>query len=61
MVNAFYFVKDVKTGEVMTKEHIRSIRPGYGLPPKFYTQLLGMRAATDNKRGTPVSWDKVSK
>jgi len=51
---SLYFVKDIKEGEVITSEHVRSIRPGYGLAPKFYEQILGKTVKLDVVRGTPV-------
>jgi pseudaminic acid synthase len=54
---SLYFVKDMAAGEVITPEMIRSIRPGYGLPPKYYDVLLGKRVSKAVERGTPVSWD----
>jgi N-acetylneuraminate synthase len=50
-----YFVKDIKKGEVITMKHVRSIRPGFGLAPKFYEQVLGKTAKFDIVRGTPVT------
>ncbi len=55
-----YFVKDIKAGETITQEHIRRIRPGFGLPPKFEPELIGKRAKVDIKRGTPANWDLVT-
>jgi len=54
---SLYFVKDMAAGEEITPESIRSIRPGYGLPPKYYDVLLGKRVNRAVERGTPVSWD----
>lgn len=54
---SLYCVKDLKAGEVITHEHVRSIRPGYGLAPKYLSFLLGRRALSDTTRGTPVSED----
>lgn len=51
---SLYFIKDIKEGEVITSEHVRSIRPGYGLAPKFYEQILGKTVKLDVVRGTPV-------
>ena len=51
---SLYFVKNIEAGEVITKEHVRSIRPGYGLAPKYLEEIVGMRAALSVKRGTPV-------
>jgi pseudaminic acid synthase len=53
---SLYFVKDIKAGEVVTDEHVKSIRPGFGLAPKFYDQLLGRAVNQDVRRGTAVSW-----
>lgn len=54
---SLYFVKDMAAGEVVTPATIRSIRPGYGLPPKYYDILMGKRVSQAVERGTPVSWD----
>jgi len=52
---SLYFVKDIKKGEVITAEHVRSIRPGYGLTPKYMEEILGKTVNSSVKRGTPVS------
>lgn len=54
---SLYVVADMKAGEALTAKNLRSIRPGFGLPPKFYDLLLGKRVNRDVKRGTPMSWD----
>ena len=56
---SLFVVKDMKAGEVFTHENVRSIRPGYGLPPKFLKEVLGRRAACDIKSGTPLEWRMV--
>lgn len=56
---SIYFVKDLKKGDVITKEHIRRIRPGYGLLPKFEQQLIGKRVNRDIACGTATSWDFI--
>lgn len=56
---SLYFVKDMVAGEVITPECIRSIRPGYGLPPKYYDVLLGKRVNQAIERGTAVSWEHI--
>lgn len=55
---SLYFIEDIKEGEEITKNNMRRIRPGLGLPPKYYSQILGKKANQDIKRGTPVGWDK---
>lgn len=54
---SLYITKDLKAGDVLDKESLRSIRPGYGLPPKYYETLLGRKVARDVKIGTPASWE----
>lgn len=54
-----YFVKDMKAGEQITAEHIRRIRPGYGLAPKHFDQLLGRTVKVDVTRGTAVQWELI--
>nr|WP_081593832.1 pseudaminic acid synthase [Pseudomonas chengduensis] len=54
-----YFVNDMKSGEIITPSHIRRIRPGLGLPPKYYDQLLGKRVNQDIVRGTATSWELI--
>jgi N-acetylneuraminate synthase len=56
---SLYFVKDIKEGEVITKDHLKSIRPGFGLAPKYYEQILGKTAKFDIRRGTPISFDVI--
>ena len=54
---SLFFVKDVKAGEIITNEHIRSIRPGYGLAPKYLEKILGKSIKNDVKKGIPVQFD----
>jgi len=56
---SLYAVADIAAGGTLTRENIRSIRPGFGLPPKAYPELLGRQARTAIARGTPLSWDLV--
>lgn len=56
---SLYVVQDVKAGEVLTPDNLRSIRPGYGVAPKYLDAFIGKTAPHDIKRGTPVSWDLV--
>ena len=53
---SLYFVKNIEKGNVILPEHIKSIRPGFGLPPKFLNEILGKRVVKNIERGTKVSW-----
>ncbi|MGG3925229.1 pseudaminic acid synthase [Metabacillus fastidiosus] len=52
---SIYVVKDIKAGEEFTKENIKVVRPGYGLAPKYYKQVLGKVAKKDMKVGDPIT------
>ncbi|KKS26409.1 MAG: Pseudaminic acid synthase [Parcubacteria group bacterium GW2011_GWA2_42_11] len=54
---SLFAVQDIRKGEKLTKNNIRSIRPGYGLAPKHYRSILGRIAARDIKKGTPLKWN----
>lgn len=56
---SLYVAKDIKAGEVITKENVRSVRPGYGLHPKYLSELLGRRVKCDLKVGDRMSWEVV--
>ena len=56
---SLYFVKDLKAGEVITPDAVRSVRPGYGLPPKLMDQVVGRRVARDVPANTAVTEDAV--
>ncbi len=53
--------EDIKSGESLSHENIKALRPGIGLEPKFLHQLIGKVAAKDIKKGSPVSWDLISR
>lgn len=53
---SLFVVKDIKAGELLTEENVRSIRPGYGLHTKYLPDVIGKRAKHDIKRGTPLDW-----
>jgi len=54
-----YAVKDIDSGEVFTEENIKRIRPGYGLKPGYYYDVIGKKAAFDLKRGEALLWKHV--
>lgn len=54
---SLYVTQDMKQGEKFTCENLRAIRPGDGLPPKYYFTFLGKVIKQDVKAGTPVNWD----
>jgi pseudaminic acid synthase len=54
---SLYVVEDMQAGEAFTTENLRSIRPGYGLPPKYLEVLLGKTVKQDVAKGTPVQWE----
>jgi len=56
---SLYIVKDVKEGEVVTEENIRSIRPGYGMHPKYLDKILGKKFRNNYKKGTPLAWEHI--
>lgn len=53
---SLYVVKDVKAGEILTRDNVRAIRPGLGLPTKYFDHVLGKTVREDVKRGTAISW-----
>lgn len=57
---SLFVVRDMPAGAVFTPEDVRSIRPGYGLPPSYLDDVLGRRAACDIARGTPLDWSLVA-
>ncbi|WP_300541241.1 pseudaminic acid synthase [Maricaulis sp.] len=54
---SLYIAKDLQAGDTLTPENLRRIRPGHGLPPKYFDVVLGRRVNRSVKRGTPLSWD----
>ena len=58
---SLFVVRDVKRGELFTAENVRSIRPGHGLHTRHLPEVLGLHAARDIDRGTPLSWELVER
>ena len=57
---SLYVVRDLRAGDRLTADHVRSIRPGCGLPPKHLPQVIGRLAKIDLKRGTALRWDHLT-
>ncbi len=58
---SLYFVKDLKAGEVITEDAVRSVRPGFGLAPKLLESLVGKALKNDVKKNTPILRDCTKK
>ncbi|MCY9080364.1 pseudaminic acid synthase [Bacillus inaquosorum] len=56
---SIYVKKDLKAGEIFTKDNIKVVRPGYGLEPKFYDVIIGRTAKKHIAAGTPLKWDYI--
>jgi pseudaminic acid synthase len=56
---SLYFVRNLKAGQIITSEDIRRIRPGFGLSPKFYDDIIGKKVRMDVNEGDPVSFEKI--
>lgn len=54
-----FVAADVRQGDTFTNDNLKVVRPGHGLHPRYYAELLGKRAKTDIAAGTPLSWDLV--
>lgn len=54
---SIYISKDLKTGDVLTTDNLKIVRPGYGLPPKYIEIILGKKVSKDLQMGTPLNWD----
>lgn len=56
-----FCVEDIQKGELLTERNIRVIRPGYGIAPKYYNEVLGQVALQDIKRGTPLEMEMIGR
>ncbi|MCX7875179.1 MAG: pseudaminic acid synthase, partial [Melioribacteraceae bacterium] len=56
---SLFVVKDINKGELFTEDNVRSIRPNYGLPPKYLEHVIGKKAKTKIEKGTPLTWDLI--
>jgi N-acetylneuraminate synthase len=57
---SIYIAEDAKAGDVLTPKNLRVVRPGKGLQPRYYDQLLGRKLRRDVTQGTPFAWDLIS-
>ena len=56
---SLFVVEDMKKGDIITEENVRSIRPGFGLPPKYLNEIIGKKVNKDLKMGTPFNLDYI--
>ncbi len=57
---SLYVAEDLAAGDTLTESNLRIIRPGLGLPPKYFEKLIGMRVGRAVRRGTPMSWELLT-
>jgi len=57
---SIYVSKDLKKGSVLSEDNIRIVRPGFGLEPKFWDIVLGLKINRDVRKGTGVSWELIN-
>ena len=57
---SLYITQDLKPCDLLTRENLRSVRPGHGLKPKYYDIMLGKKVSKNVKKGTPVNWDLLA-
>lgn len=58
---SLYVVEDMKAGEVITEKNVRSIRPGFGLHPKYYNEILGKKVKKDIEKGERIEFVNIDK
>jgi pseudaminic acid synthase len=58
---SLFVVKDIKAGEAFTEKNVCSIRPGYGMHPKYLKEVIGKVSKEDLEKGTPLSWQHINK
>ena len=57
---SLYVAEDLAEGDILTEQNLRIIRPGLGLPPKYFSTLIGKRVGRAVRKGTPMSWDLLT-
>jgi pseudaminic acid synthase len=58
---SLYVVEDIRAGEEITLKNVKSIRPGYGMHPKYYASVMGLKAKTSLEKGDRLSFDQLEK
>ena len=58
-MRSLYVYRDIKRGDIISHENIKSIRPGYGLHPKYLNDVLGKKTTKDMKVGDRLSFDII--
>ncbi len=56
---SLYIAENMNKGDILTEKNLRVLRPGLGLPPKYYDVILGKQIKCDIKKGTPLSWNSI--
>ena len=56
---SLFIAEDVKKGEALTSKNVRSVRPGFGIAPKYLAEILGKRAKIDLAFGTPLAFEHI--
>jgi sialic acid synthase SpsE len=56
---SLFAIKDINEGDIISEENVRSIRPGYGIKPKYFESLKGKPAKKSVKRGEPITEDML--
>ncbi|WP_421947831.1 pseudaminic acid synthase [Phaeodactylibacter xiamenensis] len=56
---SLYVVEDIKAGETINEENVRSIRPGHGMHPKELKNIIGKKVKQDLEKGSRMSWDLI--
>lgn len=57
---SLYIASDMKAGEVLSRDNLRIVRPGFGLPPKYFDTVLGKRISRDATAGTALTWELLA-
>ena len=58
---SLYFVKDMKSGDIISEDAVRSVRPGFGIPPKYLKDIIGQKIKHDVLKNTPVKNQSLEK